>query len=146
MRACQQTKKRQRGRRRKQKDDQKVMAPIDWRFVKSGHRSKCGFYHVKLTFSMLARTHFFSSWANQWQSRRDPRGGPGRPRGPFPNFRGAPRDPKGSRSLSKRGLGGALRAPWVVKMRNGDPKCVFEIVEKTLVFIANLDMPLCQSV
>ena len=79
-------------------------------------------------------------------AQKGPRRGPGRPTGPFPNFRGGPRDPKVARSLSKRGLGGALRAPWVVKNRNGDQKCVFEIVKKTFVFIANLDMPLRQSV
>ena len=77
--------------------------------------------------------HLVAAW-------KGPSGRPRAPKEPFPNFRGGPRDPKVARSLSKRGLGGALRAPWVVKNRNGDQKCVFEIVKKTLVFIVNLDM------
>ena len=65
---------------------------------------------------------------------------------PIPNFRGGPRDPKVARSLSKRGLGGALGPSRDEKHRNGDEQCVFKIVKIRLVFMAFLDRSLRQSV
>ena len=80
------------------------------------------------------------------QPKSSPRSGPGRPRGPVPNFKGGPRDPKVARPLSKRGLGGALGPSRDEKHRNGDEQCIFKIVQITLVFIAFLDRSLRQSV
>ena len=95
---------------------------------------------------MLARLGSFFEKFNVWQPKRGPWSGPGRPRGPFPNFKGGPRDPKVARPLSKRGLGGALGPSRDEKHRNGDEQCVFKIVKISLVFIAFLDRSLRQSV
>ena len=101
---------------------------------------------MKLIFSALARTRSFSQKINVWQPKSSPRSGPGRPRAPFPNFKGGPRDAKVARPLSRRGLGGALGPIQDEKQRNEDEQCVFKIVKKTLVFIAFLDRSLRQSV
>ena len=95
---------------------------------------------------MLAWHGFFFEKFNVWQPKRGPWSGPGRPRGPFPNFKGGPRDPKVARPLSKRGLGGALGPSRDEKHRNGDEQCVFKIVKIRLVFTAFLDRSLRQSV
>ena len=95
---------------------------------------------------MLARLGFFSKRSDVPQPKRGPWSGPGRPRGPVPNFKGGPRDPKVARPLSKRGLGGALGPSRDEKHRNGDEQCVFKIVKIRLVFIAFLDRSLRQSV
>ena len=99
---------------------------------------------------MLARLGFFSEKFNVRHPKRGPWNGPwsgpGHPRGPFPNFKGGPRDPKVARPLSKRGLGGGLGPSRDEKHRNGDEQCIFKIVKITLVFIAFLDRSLRQSV
>ena len=122
------------------------MAPIGRRRVKTEHRKKYCFSRVKLSFFMSARTRSFSQKINVWQAKSGPRSGPGRPRAPFPNFKGGPRDPKVARPLSRRGLGGALGPIQDEKQRNEDEQCVFKIVKKTLVFMAFLDRSLRQSV
>ena len=81
-----------------------------------------------------------------WQPKSSPRRGPGRPRGPFPNFKRGPRDPKVARPLSKTILGEALGPSLDEKHRNGDEQCVFKIVKITLVFTAFLDRSLRLSV
>ena len=107
---------------------------------------KVWFLPCEIDFFMLARLGFFSQKFNVPQPQRGPWSGPGGPRGPFPNFKGGPRDPKVARPLSKRGLGGALGPSRDEKHRNGDEQCVFKIVKITLVFIAFLDRSLRQSV
>ena len=107
---------------------------------------KVWFLPCEIDFFMLARLGFFFEKINVRQPKRGPWSGPGRPRGPFPNFKGGPRDPKVARPLSKRGLGGALGPSRDEKHRNGDEQCVFKIVKIRLVFIAFLDRSLRQSV
>ena len=107
---------------------------------------KVWFLHCEMDFFMLARLGFFFEKFNVPQPKRGPWSGPGRPRGPFPNFKGGPRDPKVARPLSKRGLGGALGPSRDEKHRNGDEQCVFKIVKIRLAFMAFLDRSLRQSV
>ena len=60
VRARENLKKKTRGRRENKEDGQKAMAPIDRRGVKTGHRSKYGFYCVKLIISCWLGSAFFS--------------------------------------------------------------------------------------